>query len=144
MEAHDTPALRNSSSENLVRMSSLEPPPKPPPWMKMTSGVGLSDLAFHRSMTLNFLSLPYTTLVMSGGVVEAGFFGGALGAAFFALGFSSCAARRAVPRSAVISPMPSIRRYFMRATARPGEAPALAGQGQADKTRLAADVHGRD
>src|SRR3954452_16130830 len=79
MEAHDTPALRNSSSENFVRMSSLEPPPKPPPWMKMTSGVGLSDLAFHRSMTLNFLSLPYTTLVISAGVVEAGFFGGPLG-----------------------------------------------------------------
>src|SRR3954469_14270802 len=50
---------------------------------------------------------------MSGGVEEAGFFGGALGAAFFALRFSSCAARRAVPRSAVISPMPSIRRYFI-------------------------------
>src|SRR6476660_8661569 len=78
MEAHDTPALRNSSSENLVRMSSLEPPPKPPPWMKMTRGVGLSDLAFHRSKTLNFLSLPYTTLVISGGVEEARFFGGAL------------------------------------------------------------------
>src|SRR5436190_11753610 len=113
MEAHDTPALRNASSENLVRMSSLEPPPKPPPWIKMTSGVGLSDLAFHRSKTLNFLSFPYTTLVLSGGVVEAGFFGGALGAAFFAVGFSSCAARRAVPRSAVSSPMPSIRRYFI-------------------------------
>src|SRR5947207_16002691 len=113
MEAHDTPALRYSSSENLVRMWSLDPPPKPPPWMKMTSGVGLSDLAFHRLMTLNFLSLPYTTLVMSGGVAEAGFCGGALGAAFFALRFCSCAARRTVPRSAAISPMPSIRRYFI-------------------------------
>src|SRR4051794_28514655 len=113
MEAHDTPALRNSSSESFVRTWSLFPPPKPPPWMKMTSGVGLSDLAFHRSMTLNFLSLPYTTLVMSGGAVEPGSFGGALGAAFFALGFSSCAVRRAVPRSAVINPMPTIRRYFM-------------------------------
>src|SRR4029077_17958925 len=81
--------------------------------MKMTSGVGLSDLAFHRSITLNFLSLPYTTLVMSGAVVEAGFFGGALGAAFFALGSCSCAARRAVPRSAVISPMQSIRTDFI-------------------------------
>src|SRR3954471_2045669 len=78
MEAHETPAFMNSSSENVVRTSSLEPPPKSPPWMKMTRGVGLSDLAFHRSMTLNFLSLPYTTLVMSGGVVEAGFFGGPL------------------------------------------------------------------
>src|SRR3954452_1651467 len=113
MEAHDTPALRNSSSENFVRMSSLEPPPKPPPWMKMTSGVGLSDLAFHRSKTLNFVSLPYATLAMSGGVVEDGFFGGAWGGDFFTLGFSSCAARRAVPRSAVISPMRSIRRYFI-------------------------------
>src|SRR3954463_12144906 len=113
MEAHDTPALRNSSSDNLVRISSLEPPPKPPPWMKMISGVSLSDLAFHRSKTLNFLSLPYTTLIMSGGVVEAGLFGGALEGAFFALGFCSCAARRAVPRSAVISPMQSIRTYFI-------------------------------
>src|SRR5258707_1315137 len=85
----------------------------PPPWMKMTSGVGWSDLAFHRSKTLTFLSLPYTTLVMSGRVVEAGFFGGPLGTAFSALGLSSCAARRAVPRSAVISPMRSIRRYFI-------------------------------
>src|SRR5262245_67090 len=107
MEAHDTPALRYSSSASLVRMCSLEPPPKPPPWMKMTSGVGLSDLAFHRSMTLNFGSLPYTTLVKSGGVVEA------LGAVFFALGYCSCAARRAGPRSAVISPKPSIRRCFI-------------------------------
>src|SRR3954453_19355562 len=101
MDAHDTPALRYSSSENLVRMSSFEPPPKPPPWMKMTSGVGLADLAFHRSMTLNFGSLPYTTLARSGAVVEAGFIGGPLGAAFCALGFSFCAARRAVPRRAV-------------------------------------------
>src|SRR5262249_36512220 len=113
MEAHDTPALRNSSSESFVRMSALEPPPKPPPWMKMTSGVGLSDLAFHRSITLNFLSLPYTTLVMSGGAVEAGFIDGALGGVCFALGFCSCADRRAGPRSAVISPMPSIRRCFI-------------------------------
>src|SRR3954463_3249180 len=112
MEAHDTPALRNSSSDNLVRISSLEPPPKPPPWMKMISGVDLSDLAFHRSMTLNFLSLPYATLVMSGGVAEAGFFGWALGAAFFALGFASCA-RRAVPRNTVINPMRRIRMYFI-------------------------------
>src|SRR3954468_20525159 len=78
MEAHDTPALRNSSSGSCVRIWSLFPPPKPPPWMKMTSGAGWSDLAFHRSMTLHFLSLPYTTLVMSGGVVEAGVFGEAL------------------------------------------------------------------
>src|SRR3954449_11638354 len=113
MEAHDTPALRYSSSANLVRMSSLEPPPKPPPWMKMTSGVGLSDLAFQRSMTLNFLSLPYGTLVMSGGVAEAGFAGGDWRAALFALGFSCGAAGSAGPRSAVMSPMQRIRRYFM-------------------------------
>ena len=54
--------------------------------MKMTSGVGLSDLAFHRSMTLIFLSLLYTTLVMSGGVVEAGFLRQALGSRFFRIG----------------------------------------------------------
>src|SRR6476619_7293660 len=94
-------------------MLSFEPPPKPPPWMKMTSGVGLSDLAFHRSKTLNFLSLPYTTLDMSGGVVEAGFCGGALGAFFFALGLPSCAARRTEVRSAVISPVKNIRRYLI-------------------------------
>src|SRR6476661_6664538 len=101
MEAHDTPALRKSSSANLVRMSSLEPPPKPPPWMKMTSGVGLSDLAFQRSMTLNFLSTPYTTLVMSGGVAEAGFAGRDWGAGLFAFapGFCCCAARKAGHRS---------------------------------------------
>src|SRR4029453_8024675 len=87
--------------------------------MKMTSGVGLSDLACHRSMTLNFLSLSYGTLVMSGGVVEAGFVGGAWGAAFFALGFCSCAeifscaTGRVVPRKAVISTTQSIRRYFI-------------------------------
>src|SRR6478672_7550364 len=112
MEAHDTPALRNSSSESFVRMLSFEPPPKPPPWMKMTSGVGLSDLAFQRSMTLNFLSLPYGTLVMSGGVADAGFVGRDWGAALFALGFSAGAATRAVLRSATISPMPRIGRYL--------------------------------
>src|SRR5437899_12931653 len=99
MEAHDTPALRYSSSANLVRMSSLEPPPKPPPWMKMTSGVGLSDLAFQRSTTLNFVSLPYTTSVMSGGVVDASFVGRDWGTAFFAFGICSCAERRVVPSS---------------------------------------------
>src|ERR1043165_5043005 len=96
LEAHDPPALRYSSSESFVRMWSFEPPPKPPPWMKMTSGVGLSDLAFHRSITLNFGSLPYTTLARSGAVVEAGFIGGPLGTAFFALGVPSCAASRVV------------------------------------------------
>src|SRR5262249_62381432 len=100
MEAHDTPAWRKLSSGNWVRMWSLEPPPKPPPWMKMTSGVGLSDLAFHRSMTLNFISLPYTTLVMSGTVVEAGFIGGALGGGFFFFWVFCFVARAAVPPGA--------------------------------------------
>src|SRR5437764_12518509 len=86
--------------------------------MKMTSGVGLSDLAFHRSKTLNFLSLPYTTPVMSGGVVEAGFFGGPLGTAFVALGISSCAAisfaaARAVLQNAMISKARSIHKHLM-------------------------------
>src|SRR5262245_47819068 len=44
----------------------LSPPRKPPPWMKRTRGVGLSDFAFQRSMTLRSWG-PYLTFARSGG-----------------------------------------------------------------------------
>src|SRR4051812_11717354 len=99
--------------------------------MKMTRGVGLSDLAFHRSITLNFLSLPYTTLVMSGGVVEAGFFGG--GSAESRMPGKSIIGSRACRRVIVFMGGSIAGTEFRRAAsswARPAGTHALPGSGQ--------------
>src|SRR5262245_45455823 len=58
------PALRQPPSRAGARLD-LSPPRKPPPWMNTTSGVGLSDFAFHRSMTLRSCG-PYLASATSG------------------------------------------------------------------------------
>src|SRR5262244_3541218 len=59
------PSFKQASSRNGLT-PLLSPCVNPPPWMKITKGVGRSELAFQRSSTLRSCG-PYEVFATSGG-----------------------------------------------------------------------------